>query len=232
MLGHGQVEGFRERYGMEFRRARWNEPVDEPHAGHFAWAIVPLLRRRREFSGTDLFHLYDAIDDGGNVVEDVYAYSNGLGTRRNLVLVHHRYADTTIRIDHSVAAAEPGSHGGRTLTSVRLAEGLGLTGEGAPADDVLIRLRDERSGWEQVRTAGELRREGIRVSLGPYEARVLDIGVVEAVPPKAPKPSDEAMILRKPRPPAAQRQVPASRRRAAQPVRRKTARVSPPRRRP
>src|SRR5439155_432867 len=63
MLGHGQVEGFRERYGMEFRRARWDEPVDEGHAGHFVWAIVPLLRRRHEFSGTDLFRLYDAHND-------------------------------------------------------------------------------------------------------------------------------------------------------------------------
>jgi hypothetical protein len=231
MLGHGQVEGFRERYGMEFRRARWNEPVDEPHAGHFAWAIVPLLRRRRDFSGTELFHLYDARDDGGNVVEDVYAYSNGLGARRNLVLVHHRYADTTIRIDQSVAAAAPGSQGGRTLSSVRLAEGLGLVGDGAPPDDSRIRLRDERSGWEQVRTAGELRREGLRVSLGPYEARVLTVGPVEPEPATAPATPVETDRAR-PRPLSAQRQIPGSRRRAAQPIRRKTARVSPPRRRP
>ena len=60
MLGHGQVEGFRERYGMEFRKARWDEPVDESHAGHFEWAIVPLLRRRAAFSGTSDFRLYDA----------------------------------------------------------------------------------------------------------------------------------------------------------------------------
>jgi glycosidase len=233
MLGHGQVEGFRERYGMEFRRARWAEPVDEPHAQHFAWAIVPLLRRRREFSGTDLFRLYDASDDGGNVVEDVYAYSNGLGSGRNLVLVHHRFAETTVRIDHSVAAAQPGSHGGdRALTSVRLAEGLGLTGPGAPADEQLIRLRDDRSGWEQVRSAGELRREGLRVSLGAYEARVLSVGILEPerpLPSAAPEPKPARQRQRQP---SAQRQVPASRRRAAQPIRRKTARISPPRRRP
>jgi glycosidase len=236
MLGHGQVEGFRERYGMEFRRARWAEPVDQPHADHFAWAIVPLLRRRREFSGTDLFHLYDARDDGGNVVEDVFAFSNGIGTSRNLVLVHHRYAETTVRIDHSVAAAAPGSHGGaRALSSVRLADGLGLSGEGAPPDDALVRLRDERSGWEQVRTAGELRREGLRVSLGAYEARVLSIGVVEPEPAKKPAGTEEKRTpagALQPRPPLAQRQIPGSRRRAAQPARRKPARVSPPRRRP
>jgi len=233
LLGHGQVEGFRERYGMEFRRARWAEPVDEPHAGHFAWAIVPLLRRRREFSGTDLFRLYDAHDDDGNLVEDVYAYSNGIGAGRNLVLVHHRHAETTVRIDHAVAAAQPGSHGGdRALTSIRLAEGLGLAGPGAPADDQLIRLRDDRSGWEQVRTAGELRREGLRVSLGAYEARVLSVGIVELERPQPAAAPEGKPARRQPRPPAAQRQIPGSRRRAAQPIRRKTARVSPPRRRP
>src|SRR5207244_2898152 len=121
----------------------------------------------------------------GNVAEDVYAFSNGLGAARNLVLVHHRHAETTVRIDHAVAAAEPGSHGGRTLTSVRLAEALGLTGPAAPPDEQLVRLRDERSGWEQVRTAGELRNEGLRVSLGPYEARVLTIGLVK---PELPAP--------------------------------------------
>jgi hypothetical protein len=217
---------------MEFRRARWDEPVDEPHAGHFAWAIVPLLRRRREFSGTEVFHLYDARDDGGNVVEDVYAYSNGLGSGRNLVLVHHRYAEATVRIDHSVAAAEPGSHGGRTLTSVRLADALGLSGDGAPPDEQLIRLRDERSGWEQIRTAGELRSEGLRVGLGPYEARVLSVGLVEPEQPAPPPEAEKGPIRRQARPPVVQRQIPGSRRRAAQPVRRKIARVSPPRRRP
>ena len=233
MLGHGQVEGFRERYGMEFRRARWLEPVDEPHAGHFAWAIVPLLRRRREFSGTDLFHLYDARDDGGGVVEDVYAYSNGIGSSRNLVLVHHKYAETTVRIDHSVAAAPPGSHGGRTLTSVRLAEALALTGPEAPPDDQLIRLRDERSNWEQVRTAGELRREGLRVSLGAYEARVLTVGLVQPEQPvaaSAPKQGTPARPLARG---AVTRQIPASRRRAAAPpTRRRPSRIGSPRRRP
>jgi hypothetical protein len=233
MLGHGQVEGFRERYGMEFRRARWDEPVDEGHAGHFAWAIVPLLRRRHEFSGTDLFRLYDAHNDDGAVNDDVYAYSNGIDGSRNLVLVHHRFAETTVRIDHSVAAAEPGSHGGRTLTSVRLAEGLGLTGPGAPPDQTLIRLRDDRSDWEQVRTAGELRREGLRVPLGPYEARVLTVGIAEPdrAAAVAATESQIAPAKRAGKPGTVKRTGPPSRRRAAAPARRRPTRISPPPRR-
>ena len=190
MLGHGQVEGFRERYGMEFRRARWDEPVDQPHADHFAWAIVPLLRRRGAFSGTDRFHLYDALDDGGHVVEDVYAYTNGTGPDRSLVLVHHRHAETTVRVDHAIAAAPPGGGPGRT--SIRLADALELAG----ADGEVVVLRDTRSGWELRRTAGELRREGLRVTLGPYEARVLSVEV-DRPPDPSPAPAEPAATVAK-----------------------------------
>lgn len=194
MLGHGQVEGLRERYGMEFRRARWDEPVDEGHAGHFAWAIVPLLRRRAAFSGTSRFHLYDARTDDGSIDENVYAYTNGSGADRSLVLVNHRYGDTTVRIERSIAAAPPG--GGESRTSVHLSDALELHGPGAPADDVVLRLFDPRSGWELRRTAGELRREGLRVSLGPYEARVLSIEIVREVPAE-PSPVEKAPVPRK-----------------------------------
>ena len=208
MLGHGQVEGFRERYGMEFRRARWDEPVDDGHAGHFAWAIVPLLRRRSAFSGTDRFHLYDALDDGGHVNEDVYAYSNGSGPDRSVVLVHHRHAETTVRIDHSLSAARPG--GGGPMTSVRLADALAL-----PADDAApVRFVDPRFGWETTRSAGELRREGLRVSLGPYQALVLWVDDTPPAP-APPAPAAEATAPAKAsraraRKPAAPRKAPGA----------------------
>jgi glycosidase len=226
MLGHGQVEGWRERYGHEFRRARWDEPVDGAHVEHFERTIVPLLRRRAAFSGTRRFHLYDALDHGGHVVEDVYAFTNGTGASRTLVLVHHRYAETTVRIDHSIAAAPVGGGPGRR--SVRLADALELHGGGAPADDVLIRLHDERTGWELRRTAGELRREGLRVALGPYEARVLSIEVVPAEPvalaPAAPAPeaivAPIAATTRRSRKPAVRPAAPPRSRPTSQPRRR------------
>jgi hypothetical protein len=189
--------------------------------------IVPLLRRRAAFSGTSRFHLYDAFDDGGHVVEDVYAFTNGAGPDRSLVLAHHRYAETTVRIDRSIAAAPPG--GGSDRTSVRLADALELHGAGAPADDAQIRLHDPRTGWELRRTAAELRREGLRITLGPYEARVLSveividapaIGVPEAAtvaPAPTPKPKPVAATTKRTRkapaakPAAPPRRLPANR---------------------
>ena len=225
MLGHGQVEGWRERYGHEFRRARWNEPIDQPHVDHFERTIVPLLKRRAAFSGTSRFHLYDAVDDGGSVNQDVYAFTNGSGPDRSLVLVHHRHADTTVRIDRSIAASPVG--GGGRRSSVRVAEALELRGPGAPADDTLLRLHDPRTGWELRRTAGELRHEGLRVSLGPYEARVLSIDVVVETPPvvEAPPGVVDAEPVAGSEPP----RISATSRRAAGRSKRP---AGPPRRRP
>jgi hypothetical protein len=210
MLGHGQVEGLRERYGMEFRRARWDEPLDEGHAGHFERTIVPLLRRRADFSGVDRFLLYDAQALSGEVVEDVYAFSNGSGDRRSLVLVHHRHATVEVRIDRSVPYARREPDGSRHLVQGRLRDALELPGD----DATRIRFRDERTGWETVRTTGELRHGGLRVILGPYEALVLSIETVAPDLPTEPPAIEEGAAPPEPTP---------------RTVRARKARVRPPR---
>ena len=59
MFGHGQLEGFKEKYGMEYRRAYWDEQVDQGLLeGHRLW-IFPLLKKRWLFSGSEHYCLYD-----------------------------------------------------------------------------------------------------------------------------------------------------------------------------
>ena len=41
MFGHGQIEGFTEKYGMEYRRAKLDEPVDEGLLAHHERTIFP-----------------------------------------------------------------------------------------------------------------------------------------------------------------------------------------------
>jgi hypothetical protein len=59
MFGHGQVEGFSEKYGMEFRRAHWDEIPDPYLIERHEREIFPLLHRRSEFANVDNFLLYD-----------------------------------------------------------------------------------------------------------------------------------------------------------------------------
>jgi uridine kinase/glycosidase len=193
MIGHGQIEGYRERYGMEFRRARWDEPIDEPHVAHFERVIVPLLRRRASFAGTERFRLYDATGYEDAVVENVLAFSNGSGADRSLVLVHNRAGEVDIRIDRS--AAWRSSTGARRLKHSTLAVALELPEDPAAR----VRLRDDRAGREEIRTVGELRDGGLAMRLMPYEAIVFGVEILGPqvdVVPGAPAPPPAAVIVR------------------------------------
>ena len=46
MFGHGQIEGFAEKYGMEYRRAYRDETPDAELIARHEREIFPLLHRR------------------------------------------------------------------------------------------------------------------------------------------------------------------------------------------
>ena len=163
MFGHGQVEGFREKYGMEFRRARWDEQPDEGFVHHHEHRIFPLLHRRPLFAEAGEFLLYDFFTRGGAVNEDVFAYSNRAGGARGLVVYHNKYAGTQGWIKTSAAYMDKGA--GR-LVQRSLAHGLGLPGEG------YVIFRDYVSGLDYIRPAAELVEQGLYVELGAYQCHV------------------------------------------------------------
>ncbi len=76
MFGHGQIEGYKEKYGMEFRTPKWDEQIDEGLVAGHEWKIFPLLHRRSLFAESEHFLLYDFYTPEGHVNEDVFAYSN------------------------------------------------------------------------------------------------------------------------------------------------------------
>ncbi|HEX9078509.1 MAG TPA: alpha-amylase, partial [Desulfuromonadaceae bacterium] len=166
MFGHGQIEGYREKYGMEYKRAYWDEAVDEGLVrGHEMW-IFPLLRRRWLFSGSESFVLYDFYA-GHSVDENVFAYSNRRGDQRALVLYHNRHAATAGWIRGSAAFAVKEGEG-QTLRRTTLGEALGL------ADDerVYYAFRDQTEGLEYLRNGRELWEKGLYAELGEYQFHV------------------------------------------------------------
>src|SRR3954451_2028623 len=115
MIGHGQLEGFTEKYGMEYRRAY---RADQPNQGlgdYFDAQIVPLLQARRRFASSIDFRLYDVVADGGGAVDDVFAYSNGRGDDRSLIVYHNRFGSTAGWIRESVPFAEKAADGSKTI---------------------------------------------------------------------------------------------------------------------
>ena len=170
MIGHGQLEGFVEKYGMEFQRARLDEQPNEGLAAYFDAQIVPLLRARERFAGSSDFRLYDVTADGGGVIDDVFAYSNGRGDGRSLIVYHNRFGSAAGWIRDSVPFAEKHADGSKTDRRDRLASALGLSG-GA---DGWVRLRDRRGARETLVSVGELRSRGLFVQLDAYGCLVLD----------------------------------------------------------
>jgi glycosidase len=166
MFGHGQVEGLREKYGMEYRRPKWDERPNDGMVARHLREIAPLLRRRPEFAGTDRFRLLEVEDEGGHALPDVFAYANGRPAGpANLVLVHNRYAEARGAVRRSAPFAD-GDGGTRR---VGLAEALGLRG----GVDRFVRYRDLTDGLVYLARADDWRAGGLPVRLGAYGKRVL-----------------------------------------------------------
>jgi hypothetical protein len=90
MFGHGQVEGFAERYGMEYRRAYWDEMADGYLVARHEREIFPLLHRRYLFAEVEDFLLYDFFTAPEGHVNECLRYSNRSGDERSLVVYNNR----------------------------------------------------------------------------------------------------------------------------------------------
>lgn len=168
MFGHGQLEGYAEKYGMEFRKPLWDEQPDPYLLERHRREISPLLHRRDLFAGVEHFLLFDFYTPEGRVDENVLAYSNGQGKQRALVVVHNRFAETSgwIRMSASFIVKSPG--GDRPLVQRSLAEGLGIRDE----EGWYTLARDQITGLEHIFSNRELVQNGLFLSLHAYEYHV------------------------------------------------------------
>jgi glycosidase len=165
MFGHGQIEGFTEKYGMEYRWPRMQEDADPALVDRHMRQIAPLLERRALFAESANFLLYDLYTGSGAVDENVFAYSNRLGDERALVVYHNRFAETRGTLDHSAAYADKANGG---LRQRRLAEGLGLSGDRA----AILSYRDALTGLEYLLRASDFYDHGFTVALHAYQCYV------------------------------------------------------------
>jgi glycosidase len=178
MIGHGQIEGFAEKYGMEYRKAYRDESSDGWLIERHEREIFPLFHRRYLFAGVSDFLLYDVYDPGGWVNEDVFAYSNRAGNEQSLVVYHNKYAEARGWIKTSAAYSLPDGAGGRRLVQRSLGEGLGLHPDGS----WFTLMREHRSGLQFIRRSSDLCRDGMYVELHAYGCQVfLDVREVEDV---------------------------------------------------
>ena len=169
MFGHGQVEGFTEKYGMEYRRAYLDEYADGYLVERHEHEIFPLLRQRYLFAEVKDFLLYDFRAPEGFVNEDVFAFSNRAGEMRSLVVYHNRYAAAKGWIHRTAAySVRAGSSGERSLVQKNLGEGLGLDNDA----NTYVIFQDQLTGLEYIRNNRELYEKGLYAELGAYQRHV------------------------------------------------------------
>jgi len=168
MLGHGQIEGFGEKYGMEFRRATLDERPDPWLVERHERELFPIFHRRGWFAEADDFLLYDLVTDGGGVDDGVLAYSNGSGPTRSLVVYHTRFGSTSGTLRESAPYARKNASGAKRQVRRSLAEGLGLPNDPA----MFVTFRDARTGLQYLRSAREMWERGLWMHLDAYEGHV------------------------------------------------------------
>ena len=170
MFGHAQIEGFEEKYGMEYRRSYWDEAPDPDLVERHEREIFPLMKQRRLFSGSESFRLFDVCNaQDGEVNENVFAYTNQSRGDRVLVLYNNAYPQVEGWIQAS-SVEIPQKDGG--IRRDTLTEALFIQGESSR----FTLFREQRSGLWYIRSSKELVERGLFVSLRGYEAQVfLDI---------------------------------------------------------
>ncbi len=162
MFGHGQLEGFHEKYGMEYQKAYWDEQADPELEQRHYRQITPLLKKRYLFAGVENFYLYN-FRVNEHVHEDVFCYSNRYQDERALVVYHNRYAEISGFIRDAVPfKCDDG------MKQVDLHEGLALEG----GEETYVIFRERISDMQYIRSLRELKEQGLFVSLEAYTLQV------------------------------------------------------------
>ncbi|MEJ2469809.1 MAG: alpha-amylase family glycosyl hydrolase [Desulfuromonadales bacterium] len=165
MFGHGQIEGLREKYGMEYRRAYWSETPDSGFIRHHEKVIFPILRRRQIFAGVAHFSLFDFNAPEG-INDNVFAFSNGPPEEKYLVVYNNAPQATRGQI-HQAAPQASAEREGQAQPMPVLAEELGLTAERG----AFCRCRSV-AGEEYLFAIAQLAK-GLPLTLSGYACHVL-----------------------------------------------------------
>ncbi len=149
MFAHGQIEGLKERYGMEYRRAYVDESPNRDLIERHEREIFPLLHERARFAEVENFAMHDFVGQAGAVDENVLAFAHGVGGDASIVVFNNQYR--TVR------------------GALRLDRDLGISG----SEQRVCAFRDRLSGRHFLRAASAVHDLGLELELAGYESAVL-----------------------------------------------------------
>jgi len=180
MFGHGQIEGYSEKYGMEYYRPYWDETPDNHLIQRHEREIFPILHERYLFANVENFQFYDFYTPGGWIDENVFAYTNGSGPKRAMVVFHNKFSSTKgwIKTSTDFLLKSPTNENNKIVQS-DLYSGLNLQG----FNNSYVIFRDQRTNLEHIRSCKEIKETGIYIELEAYDFHVfLDFHEVQDEP--------------------------------------------------
>ena len=170
MFAHGQIEGFSEKYGMEYARAKWSETADKNLVHRHEKEIFPLLTKRYLFSEVRNFLLFDFLTESGTTNENVFAFSNENNEERSLVVYNNKFEQTSGWINWA-STADNGKWNRKNI-----GEAFHLHND----ENFYLIFRNFIDGLEYIRNSGEIFEKGLFQDLGAFKYNVyLDFYEVE-----------------------------------------------------
>jgi len=168
MFGHGQLEGYHEKYGMEYRRAYWNEQPNQHLLREHYHRIFPLMKKRSLFAHSEQFRLYDLYRENGEIEQNVFVYTNRHHQESALVAYNNAYPSVTGWIHTCAPFARKCGQGSKTVQECSLAEGIGIE----ERENSFTIFREQRSNLWYIRENRTIRDRGMFIQLHGYESQV------------------------------------------------------------
>ncbi|MCF7792512.1 MAG: hypothetical protein K9N09_01135 [Candidatus Cloacimonetes bacterium] len=166
MFAHGQIEGFTERYGMEFSKPKMWENPNRYMVERHQKEIFPLLKKRELFSDVEKFVLYDFVNTDGHLNENVFAYSNEFQGQRSLVVYHNVFQETWGNVHHAKKPVFVEDN--IEWQQVTLAELWNLHNE----DNWITIFKDAITGLSYIRRSKDLYDRGMFLKLSAFKYHV------------------------------------------------------------
>ena len=168
MFAHGQIEGFSEKYGMDFLKPRLKESENEYLIKRHNKEIFPLLRNRNIFSDVSAFYIFNFLNISGAVNDNVITYANCTTPKKVMIIFNNRFADTQGFIHTGINYKDRKNKKSFKADKCSISKILDL--EGDNADWVLF--NDITGDKEYLRPRKEIRKEGIRLNLKAFQYHV------------------------------------------------------------
>ncbi len=167
MFAHGQIEGYTEKYGMEYKRAYYNETPKEWLVERHEREIFPLTRKRALFSNVVNFWFFDFVDSYGNVNENVFAYANVFNGERSLVIYNNKYSTAHGWITRSTGKLV-NNRGHKQLETRSIAEALQLN----TSYGHFYACREHVSGKEFLFRASDIGEHGMQEYMEAFKYKI------------------------------------------------------------